>query len=176
MRYDDLPKMTRNPGYRINLTWFDLEGWIARQAKRDLDLNPDFQRAHVWSELQQVRYIEFMLRGGNSGKDLYFNHPNWSRGGSGVFVLVDGKQRLNAVLRFLHNEIPAFECYYRDWEGLPVMDLQFIININDLKSREEVLQWYIDINAGGIAHTEAEIAKVREMLEEELSLEFKKVR
>lgn len=34
----------------------------------NLKLNPDFQRGCVWTEQQQVDYIEYVLRGGMSGK------------------------------------------------------------------------------------------------------------
>jgi hypothetical protein len=39
--------------------------------------------------------------------------------------------------------------------------------VNDLKTREEVLQWYLDLNSGGVVHTEEELNRVREMLEKE---------
>ncbi len=36
--------------------------------------------------------------------------------------------------------------------------------VNDLLTREEVLQWYIDLNTGGTDHTDEEINRVKEML------------
>ena len=43
-----------------------------------------------------------------------------------------------------------------------LMTMRFFVN--DLKTRKEVLQWYVDLNAGGTVHTEAEIDKVRKLL------------
>lgn len=40
------------------------------------------------------------------------------------------------------------------------------VNINDLKTKREVLQWYIEMNAGGTPHSEEEIARVKKLLEE----------
>ena len=40
-----------------------------------------------------------------------------------------------------------------------------ILNVNDLKTEKEVLQWYIDMNAGGTPHSSEEIQRVREMIE-----------
>ena len=54
-----------------------------------------------------------MLRGGITGRDLYFNHPGWMRDWKGEFVMVDGKQRLEAIRRFFHNEIPAFDSLFK---------------------------------------------------------------
>lgn len=45
--------------------------------------------------------------------------------------------------------------------------LDVIINVNNLKTREEVLQWYIDFNAGGTVHSKEEIDRVKKLLEEE---------
>ena len=39
------------------------------------------------------------------------------------------------------------------------------VNINDLKSEKEVLQWYVDMNAGGTPHTNEEINRVKKMIE-----------
>ncbi len=40
------------------------------------------------------------------------------------------------------------------------------LNVNDLKTEREVLQWYVDMNAGGTPHTSDEIEKVRKMIQE----------
>ena len=37
--------------------------------------------------------------------------------------------------------------------------------MNDLKTEKEVLQWYIDMNAGGTSHSKEEIDRVKKMLE-----------
>ena len=169
-RFHDIPQFTKAAPYRIDCDWgYMINTWIPEhQGELGLELDPDFQRAHVWSRHQQIRYVEFILRGGQSGKELYFNHPNWMSGFVGEFVLVDGKQRIEAARRFLHNEIPAFGSLYKEYtDRLPFLTAKFGININDLRTRAEVLQWYIDLNDGGIVHTSAEIKKVRRLLEEE---------
>lgn len=168
MKFQDIPQFTRTPTYAVNQSWKYMIEWLESQYEIGLDLNPDFQRAHVWDEAQQIKYVEFRLKGGASGKDLYFNHPNWMGDFTGDFVLVDGKQRLNAVLRFMNNEIPVFGTLYKDFEGsMRSTTADFVVHVNDLKTRAEVLRWYIDLNAGGVAHTSEEIDKVMKLLEEE---------
>lgn len=81
------------------------------------------------------------------------------------FVCVDGLQRLTAIMRFLKNEIKVFGTYYQNFEDkLPTL-CDVIFNVNNLKTKKEVLQWYIDINAGGTPHTKEEIDKVKKMME-----------
>lgn len=163
--------------YRISVDWEYLLGTVDRYVNEyALDLNPDFQRSHVWTEEQQIRYVEYVLKEPQSGLDIYFNHPGWMTNFKGHFVLVDGKQRLNAAVRFLKNEIPAFGHFLKDIGGLPPRNdgspnipirIQFYFNIARLKTREQVLQWYLDFNSGGTPHTASEIERVRELLEAE---------
>lgn len=75
-----------------------------------MQLNPDFQRGHVWIENQQIKYIEYILRGGKTARVIY---------------------------------------------------------LNNLKTRKEVLQWYLEFNSYGTIHTEEEINKVKKLLEME---------
>ena len=168
-RFQDIPAFTRDGNYRATVPWVSLEKTLAGYDQDGmLDLDPDFQRAHVWNEAQQIRYVEFRLRRGKTGSDILFNAKGWNRGENHPIVLVDGKQRLQAVLRFLRNEIPAFGGFYNQYiDGLRMTDANFVFVINDLETRAEVLQWYIDHNAGGIAHTEEEINKVKILLENE---------
>lgn len=174
MRFRDIKPYTRSSHYQIDVSWEGLEdqlqGWDRYYG---LDLSPDFQRAHVWTRVQQSRYVEHILKQGKSGRDLYFNCPNWQGGGKcdGPMVLVDGKQRLEAVQRFLANKLRAFGAKLSEYDG-PTDWIRhtFKFHVNDLATRAEVLQWYLDMNAGGTPHKKSEIEKVREMLRVETSI------
>ena len=170
MNWKDVPKFT-HCHYRVNIPWHFLQENINEYLTvHKLDLNPDFQRGHVWTEEQQIAFVEYALKEPQSGLEIYMNHPNWMGNWKGDFVLVDGKQRLEAARRFLENEIPAYNCLYKDFTGFKhiPMDVQFIFNIAKLQTRAEVLKWYLDFNAGGTPHSQEEISKVREMLNAEL--------
>lgn len=84
-------------------------------------------------------FFEDILRGGESGRDFYFNHPGWFGDWKGEYVCVDGLQRITAVLRFLNNEIPVFGHYFNEYEDALPMRLHFQWHINDLQTNEEVL-------------------------------------
>jgi hypothetical protein len=168
--------------YEINVGWDYLEEWLARQAEKvqgdqvAMDLSPDYQRVHVWTPEQQIAYVEFILRGGESGRILYWNHPGWMDHWRGTLELVDGKQRLEAVRAFLRNEVPVFGGhYFKDFsDTLHVIRADFRIRIAKLPTRREVLQWYLMINAGGTPHTAEELARVQELLAKEPPLKARK--
>ncbi len=139
-----------------------------------LQLDPDFQRGHVWTEEQQVAWLEYHLRGGKSGNTIYLNNPFWNsvmepkQGEYSDYVCVDGLQRITAAQRFIHNEIKVFGSYFDEYEDKLrlVNDNTIILNVNNLKSKEEVLQWYIDMNAGGTPHSKEEIQRVQKMIKD----------
>jgi hypothetical protein len=154
--------------YQIHVMWESLERHLATEVEGGLDLNPDFQRGHVWTKEQQSRYVEYILRGGQSGKDLYFNHPRYQAGESGIYVIVDGKQRLEAVRSFLRGDTPAFGAYRSEWTGnMRGLFLRFSWNVASLRTRADVLEWYLDFNSGGTVHAQEEIDRVRQLLERE---------
>jgi len=162
--YRKIPQYTRAPSYQVDMPLDFTLDWL---EKNQVNTDPDFQRAHVWVEEQQIRFVEHMFRGGTDGKLIYFNQPGWNRGTIGDMVLVDGKQRLEAVRRFLQNEIPIFGSLRDEYTTRHDVMMGFRFLVNDLQTHKEVLQWYIDINAGGVAHTDDEIDKVRALLKEE---------
>ncbi len=168
MKFKDIPQLTNPAHYRVNQGWKNLkDSLIYYQTEKlaKLDLDPPFQRGHVWTIKQQIAYVEFKLRGGSGSDELQFNCIGWMNDYKGPFVLVDGKQRLTAVLKFMNNELPAFGVYYNDFEdSLGSMDPSFLFCINNLPSMKAVLQWYLELNSGGTPHTKEELNKVREML------------
>lgn len=174
-RFADIPPFTRNAGYSVHVSWKHIEDTLRtlRDSSTNFDLDPDFQRAHVWTVEKQIAYVEYILRGGVSSRDILFNHPNWMNSLKGDIVLVDGKQRLQAVREFMHGNIPAFGTKYPDYEdALPAMgNATFIFHVNNLKTRAEVLQWYLDLNSGGVVHTQDELDKVKKLLLAEQGVE-----
>lgn len=157
--------------YQINVSLDYIKDKIEKDIEEyGLNLDPDFQRAHVWNMEQRVSYMEFLLKGGKSNP-IYFNHEGWMHSFKGEYVIVDGKQRLTSILMFLNNEYPVFKdkddegigFYAREFDMIP-NNVVFIIN--DLPNRKLVLQWYLQMNKGNVAHTKEELDKVERMIEE----------
>lgn len=172
MRFKDIKRFTSDGNWQAD---FEIEGlmkFIDTHIKEyDLQLNPDFQRGHVWTEDQQIKWLEFFFRGGRTSRVIYLNKPDWY--GTTVsdyndFVCVDGLQRLTAIRRFINNEIPIFGTYYKDFEDSPSFIRDSIsVNINNLQSKAEVLQWYLEMNTGGTPHSGDELEKVKILLQQE---------
>lgn len=170
-KFADIPQFTRSPRYHVVVDVTYMFDWIENNTKKHkLDLNPDFQRGHVWSRDQKISYIEFCLRGGKTGREILFNCPGWMVDYRGPMVLVDGKQRIEAWRGFLANEFPVFDSYFHEYKDPDLVDqygLTFMVN--DLPNRAEVLKWYIDLNSGGTVHSREEIDRVKLLLENEIN-------
>jgi len=163
-RFADIPLITAAK-YHVDVFWDYIEDWIDRE---EVDMNPDFQRDYVWTQKQKEQYVEWILRNGNSGRDIYFNHPGWFREWDGRMVIVDGKQRIEAVIGFLNNEVKAYGYYKKEYsDKYRIMQCSFSVHVADLTTKKEVLQWYLDMNTGGTIHTDREIRKVKELLKRE---------
>ena len=172
MKISDVEKFTGTPNYKVNVPWSSID---LNLELYDVNVDPDFQRGHVWSEEQQISYIEFRIRGGMSGREIYINSPRiHGKGLSDEGVLVDGKQRITAVQKFMKGELPIFGGYFiNDFEDAVSqfrgLTYDFVFAINNLQHRSEVLKWYIELNSGGVLHTKEEIARVTSLLEEEMT-------
>ena len=173
-KFSEIKQLTRDGNYRVDVSLDYLskavEGYKTHYA---LQMDTDFQRTHVWNDEQRSAYVEHLLRGGKGPRTIRFNCPNWNRITRsripGPMVIVDGKQRLTACLRFMNNEIPAFGHLYKEYEDkLRIVGPSLVFRINDLDNKADVLRWYLEMNEGGVAHTKAELDKVKKLLAEEM--------
>lgn len=160
----DIPKFPR-AHWQVNVGWEYLETMIADWVRDyNLNLEPDFQRAHVWTEQQQRAYVEYVLRGGEVGRALTFNCPGWTTTLSvGAYEIVDGKQRLEAVRRFMRDELVVFGSRRSEFTGRLRIFHDFEWRVCEL-DRKGVLELYLNINGGGTPHTRAELDRVRALL------------
>lgn len=182
-RFQNIPKFLHGGSYAVDVEAGYLRQWLGGVLKIEgekLDLDPDFQRGHVWTQDQQSRYIEYLIRGGQGSRTLYWNHPCWTGLGRGKncdlpndLVIVDGKQRLTAVLDFLDDKVPVFGYVLSEWADPHAVikrhsGIAFKMHVNNLQTRAQLLQWYLDLNSGGTIHTSEEIDRVRSLLDREL--------
>jgi len=172
MKFSDIEQFTAVGSYQVNVPLGFLVNSIDDYIKDyGLQLNPDFQRGYVWTQEQQAAYVEYLIKGGKANRIIYFNMPSWQGreaepGEYDDFVCVDGLQRLTAVLKFMKNELKAFGHFLNEFEDrMPWLDI--LININNLRTKREVLTWYLEMNTGGTVHTAEDITKVEKLLEQE---------
>lgn len=167
--------------YGVDVQWDDIEWQIERYSKcyDGFDENPDFQRGYVWTEEQQVKYIESFIRGvvGDTGRTITLNCPDFQRDQDNDsdlkgFVVVDGLQRLTAVRRFMKREFTVFNDTVEggmnkdSFKGTRFnirSNKGFRFNIMNFQKKKEVLDFYLLFNDGGTIHSKEEIERVKKM-------------
>lgn len=157
--------------YRVDVSWDYVDSQLKSMAKYSGQtieeiLNPEFQRGHVWTEHQQIAYVEYILMGGKSGKEVYFNSKGWNEitNMKHPYYCVDGLQRITAVRRFMNNEFPVFDNrYLKDTTGIDIMSHSFSWHVIDFQTYDELLDWYITLNNTGTAHTMEELERVENL-------------
>lgn len=165
--------------YKVSLFINRIEQWIKEETKTAakmggvFDLNPDFQRGHVWDEAKQVAYVESYLRG-NASALFRFNNvsitgsPRIDDGDVKTYdmVCIDGLQRITALREFMADRLTVFEDLKASNLRGTVMDplrtvFNFEVEVFAFPRRHELLDYYVAINAGGVVHTPEEIERVK---------------
>lgn len=181
-RIRPLPSATYTVDNRLN----DIESYITRESATisseggTFELEPDFQRGHKWSDEQRISYVEALLRK-TAPKTILFNCPGWTMGKSAggdiprhTFQCIDGLQRLTAVRKFLAGEIEIFgdlTAAKLKGSSFDLRSFYLTFAIYEFANRAELLQFYLDLNAGGTVHTQGELDRVRLLRDEAAPLD-----
>jgi hypothetical protein len=153
----------------------DIRHFFKGERRRELNMDPDYQRGHVWSPDQQVAFVGYFLSGGPV-PNIWIQRYDSVRTGGRLYVdkameVLDGKQRLTALQAWMDGKIPARLVNGEViWAAdLSAVDWRFCrgikINYVDL-TRAEQLALYVNLNAGGTPHSPDEIARVEAMIQE----------
>jgi hypothetical protein len=173
---DRIIKPVRKNRYEVRVDWRHFPRYLKSLAEDygPVELNPDFQRGHVWTEEQQVRFIENVMRGiaSSASLSIQLNCSNWNttecKGDLPIGIqCLDGLQRINAVSRFLGGEIHPFGLTLTDLEGssysVKLSNFYFTVQMFDYENKTDVIQHYIDFNAGGTPHAPEEIERIKKL-------------
>ncbi|PWB21352.1 DUF262 domain-containing protein [Comamonas sp. JNW] len=145
-------------------------------AGGQLELEPDFQRGHVWTPEQRTAYMESFLRG-RAPKRILFNCPGWisnhTKGGDikqSHMQCIDGLQRLTTMRLFMRDEVQVFGGITASLLNGTSFDPRrtgnmFNIAIYEFNTRRDLLQFYLDLNSGGTVHSKNELARVKALLD-----------
>lgn len=93
-------------------------------AENQLDLNPIYQRDYIWSTKQKQSFITSLIHGKTTIKPTYLynnvpiNEP--------MYEVLDGKQRINALLSYMKNEFSINGFYYKD---LSIIDTKKFLHL-----------------------------------------------
>lgn len=148
-----IPKQTMTLGEAMNF-----EAILASETPQERRLGgyrlPDFQRPLVWTPEQEVLLIESIWDGFDIGAyAITEDSANPEFDG----FLLDGQQRLNAIMRYCADQFPV-RGYL--WSELTIVDRRnftkttFPRVVLRSPSDEQMRTYYNRMNFGGVRHTE----------------------
>lgn len=125
---------------------------------------PPFQRDNnKWTREQQIRFVENVCAGFRTTLMLYTLKED-----EGLYEqvqILDGLQRLTAILSFIENEFPIFgEFYFRDIDArLALGTVRPQVRIYTFETEADAVQFYIEMNRD-ITHSADDIYRAEQYL------------
>lgn len=88
-----------------------------RGEDTEMDIDPEYQRGHVWGKTRQRNLIRSLLSGIPCGTiiigDRYDHLGNYPAGSAG-YVVIDGKQRITAIREFMDGKLAVPGSWWED--------------------------------------------------------------
>ena len=141
--------------------------WFKKASDSDeLEMSPPFQRNPVWTDRQKSFLIDSILNG-YPIPELYIQEKI-SADGSTKYVIVDGQQRIRAVLGFIAGEFEIHEEESTKWATFTFEDLseedrvafysyKFVVRSLPDISDEEIRSIFQRINKNNVALNQQEL-------------------
>lgn len=143
----------------------DVRGLIGMAYNFGVDMNPSYQRDYVWEKKDKIELISSIFSNIDIGK-FVFVHRGYGTGC--MFEVVDGKQRLNALLEFYEGRFPILGNVYFD--GLSRIDKHHFENypvsfaeVSGI-SQKEIVKLFLRLNETGRVMSSEHLENVRKML------------
>jgi hypothetical protein len=133
------------------------------------DFEPEYQRDYVWELEDKIALIDSIFCNIDIGK-FVFIHKGFNE--KYLYEILDGKQRVRAILDYYENRFPYKGRYFNDLSKRDQDHFEdYLISIAEVRdcSREQVLKYFIVLNKHGRIMDKKQIEKVEKMLEEEQS-------
>ena len=130
------------------------------------DMNPVYQREYVWTEEDKVKLIDSVFQNIDIGK-FVFVHNSYQD--EYLYEILDGKQRIRALLDYYENRFPYKGKFFND---LSVRDQNWFtektIAVAEVEraSKQELLRYFVMLNTSGKTMSEEHINRVKKMMEE----------
>lgn len=145
----------------------DVKSLLSLHFRRGLIDNPDYQRGYVWTLEDKLRLIESVMCERNIGSFLFVQYK-YARY-EGMLEILDGKQRLNALIEFYTGRFTYRGKFYHQlsridrtrFEGARVA---YAYLDGENMTRVQLLEMFLEMNCAGVPQTEDHLNKVRELL------------
>lgn len=163
--------MARNKDIRNTYLQQSVEGLLEKVLSFGVDFEPDYQRDFVWTDDDREKLIDSVYNNIEIGKFVFVRLP-WQGKEYPTYQILDGKQRLSALLDFYLNRFKYKGYYFNDLlREDQYWFKNFSVSVAELPetlSREQILRQFILLNTTGHVMEEKQLEKVQKLLENEV--------
>lgn len=165
---DDDESLVRNDDVRFTFMNQTIDSLIGKVLRFGVDMNPPYQRDLVWTQEDKERLIDSVFSNVEIGKFAFIHRPFISAD-SPTYEILDGKQRLTAILDFY---LDKFRYKGKTFSELSGWDARWFRNfpVAVAECREEItekqkIRYFLMLNTTGRSVSEEHLDKVRNLLE-----------
>ena len=160
----------KNQDLRINFNNSTIESLIHTYYNFGINMNPDYQRDYVWAIEDKLLLIDSIFNNIDIGKIVLIHHSTstWTESGYGYEIL-DGKQRLNALVEFYEDRFSYMGKYYSDLSGMDKYTFKnHPIDIGNIEEfdKKVILKYFLMLNRTGKVMDQKHLDKVEQMYQE----------
>lgn len=166
---EHVPVIRKRDDTRIEFFRSDLSSLLFKYYDFIVNMNPEYQRDLVWTETQEQALLDSIYNNIEIGK-FAFIHLDYNANDPTSYEILDGKQRLNTLIKFNEGRIK--------YKGLTIFEMNTIdryhfyhypISFGELynATKKQVYEYFLKLNTGGVTVPEAHLNKVRELYQSE---------
>lgn len=169
--YDVYPansiKQTNFAANRFDITYttLQLDDVVGQCIKYGINDTISCQRGYVWSLEDKQRLIDSIFRGSDIGKFVFVKreYPH-------AKYVIDGKQRINAIMGYMLGEYSYRGVYYRELGYMDRMafdrhGIQFGEIKDDDLTDQDLAKIFLTLNSAGVPQTEEHLKHVQGIIE-----------
>lgn len=169
-RLDGLEKFRTNPSsvaVESHINWLERGAYF---------FDAQYQREYVWKKKEQQEFLNTLVSGFPLGNIAVAKHEDWERREGPWLEVVDGKQRLMTIDKFIKSEIPFIlpSGILLWWDemtrpeqlrfGRPFLPVIKLEKATD----KEILDFFIAVNFAGVPQSKSHKQKVLKMKGEQI--------
>lgn len=150
-----------------------VRGFLNEYTRGTYDFNPEYQRELVWSIEQKQAFVKTLMIGDVDLCPTLITEPYSKEKGKREYEVLDGKQRMMAVIEYIRGKFSVDGLYYKDLSLGDVSRLMYapfkykLIKYYDKKKGfskmtiEQKVELFLQINEYGQRVSEEHLTKIK---------------
>ena len=159
--------LIQNSDCRLYFSNRCIDDIIGKAYHFGIDFNPDYQRDFVWTQSDKEKLIDSIFCNIDIGKFCFIKNNYHDKY---LYTVLDGKQRIRAILDYYEGRFPYKGKYFNDLSSLDQTHFEhYMISMAEVDNadRKTILKYFLMLNTGGRIMSEEQLKKVRNLYNEE---------